>query len=121
MAYNALVVGHIRPADVVVILGPGPIGLMAAQIARLCGASAIVLAGLERDAAALAIGPRDGRTHTVDLAKDGVAALVRDLTDGARRRPDCGRGRAQRHRAPRARPRAATAITKIAWAPSRST
>jgi L-iditol 2-dehydrogenase len=83
VAYNALVVkSRIRPGDVVVILGPGPIGLMATQIARLCGASAIVLAGLERDAGRLAIGREVGATHTVDLAKDDVAGLVRDLTGG---------------------------------------
>ena len=59
VAYNALVVkSRIRPGDVVVVLGPGPIGLMATQVARVCGASAIVLAGLTRDAGAHGDRPR---------------------------------------------------------------
>jgi len=43
VAYNALVVkSRIRPGDTVVVLGPGPIGLMATQIARVAGAAHIV-------------------------------------------------------------------------------
>jgi alcohol dehydrogenase/L-iditol 2-dehydrogenase len=83
VAYNALVVkSRIRPADVVVVLGPGPIGLMATQVARVCGASAIVLAGLPRDRARLEIGWSVGATHTVDLSSDDLPALVSELTGG---------------------------------------
>lgn len=39
----------IRPGDLVVIFGPGVIGLGAAQIARLRGAEQVVIIGLERD------------------------------------------------------------------------
>jgi L-iditol 2-dehydrogenase len=83
VAYNALVVkSRIRPADLVVILGPGPIGLMATQIARLCGASYIVLAGLSRDARRLEIGRKLGATHTADLTRDDLPALVSGLSGG---------------------------------------
>lgn len=83
VAYNALVVkSRIRPADLVVILGPGPIGLMATQIARVCGASYIVLAGLPRDTQRMEIGRKLGATHSVDLTKDDLPALVADLSGG---------------------------------------
>ena len=49
VAFNALAVkSRIRPGDVVLVLGPGPIGLMATQVARVGGASAIILAGRDR-------------------------------------------------------------------------
>ncbi|MDQ6693173.1 MAG: zinc-binding dehydrogenase [Chloroflexota bacterium] len=83
VAYNALVVkSRIRPADLVVILGPGPIGLMATQIARVCGASNIVLAGLSSNAQRLSIGRTLGATHTIDLETDDLRALVAELSGG---------------------------------------
>lgn len=81
VAYQALVVkSRIRPGDTVVVLGPGPIGLMSTQIARVCGASAIVLAGLPKDARRLELGKELGATHAVDLSRDDIHALVADLT-----------------------------------------
>src|SRR5690348_7019752 len=57
VAFNALVVkSRIRPGDTVLILGPGPIGLMATQVARVCGASTIILAGRPGDERRLEIG-----------------------------------------------------------------
>jgi alcohol dehydrogenase/L-iditol 2-dehydrogenase len=50
VAYNAVVNNsRVRPGDRVVVLGPGPIGLLTAAMARLCGARVAVV-GLERDA-----------------------------------------------------------------------
>jgi L-iditol 2-dehydrogenase len=83
VAYNALVVkSRIRPGDVVVVLGPGPIGLMATQVARVCGASTIILAGLKRDSARMHIGQEVGATHLVDLTTDDLPALVAELSGG---------------------------------------
>ncbi len=82
VAYNALVVkSRIRPADVVVVLGPGPIGLMSVQIARVCGASAVILVG-RRGNLRMEIGRKVGATHTVDLSIDDLSAVVADLTGG---------------------------------------
>jgi L-iditol 2-dehydrogenase len=83
VALNALAVkSRIRPGDIVVVLGPGPIGLMAVQVARVCGASNIVLAGLSRDRLRLEVGRKLGATHTVDLSRDDIHALVAGLTAG---------------------------------------
>jgi L-iditol 2-dehydrogenase len=83
VALNALAIkSRLRPGDTVVVLGPGPIGLMAVQVARVCGASNIVLAGLPRDKLRLDVGRKLGATHTVDLSKDDLHALVDELTAG---------------------------------------
>ena len=80
VAYNALVVkSRIRPADVVVVLGPGPIGLMAVQIARLAGASTIILAGRNRELQRMQIGRVVGATHLVDRRQDALGEVVRAL------------------------------------------
>jgi L-iditol 2-dehydrogenase len=83
VALNALIVkSRIRPGDTVVVLGPGPIGLMSLQVARVCGATQIVLAGLPRDAQRLEMGMRLGATHAVDLLEEDLPTLVRDLAGG---------------------------------------
>ncbi len=49
VAFNATAVNsRIVPGDRILVLGPGPIGVLCAAIARLCGAE-VALAGLERD------------------------------------------------------------------------
>jgi alcohol dehydrogenase/L-iditol 2-dehydrogenase len=56
VAYSAVVSNaRIRPGDRVVVLGPGPIGILCAAIARLSGAE-VALAGLERDRPRLQVG-----------------------------------------------------------------
>ena len=55
VAFNATAINsHILPGDRVLVLGPGPIGVLCAAIARLCGAE-VALAGLPRDATRLAV------------------------------------------------------------------
>ena len=55
VAYNAVMNnGRIRPGDRVVVLGPGPIGILCAAMARLAGAQ-VALVGLERDRARLEV------------------------------------------------------------------
>ena len=99
VAYNALVVkSRIRPGDVVVVLGPGPIGLMATQVARVCGASHDHpgRAGA-RCARGWRSGSEVGATHTVDLGDDDLPAPGARPERRARRRPGGGRRRAVGH------------------------
>jgi alcohol dehydrogenase/L-iditol 2-dehydrogenase len=50
VAYNAVCVnGRIRPGDSVLIVGPGPIGLLCALMAKLSGAGKLIVAGLPSD------------------------------------------------------------------------
>ncbi len=55
VAYNAVINnGSIKPGDRVIVMGPGPIGILCAAMARLAGAE-VALVGLERDQARLEI------------------------------------------------------------------
>jgi L-iditol 2-dehydrogenase len=69
---------NILPGDRVVVLGPGPIGILCAAIARLRGAE-VAVAGLPRDA------------HRLEIAKKfGCTPLTEGVTDWARSRDGLG-------------------------------
>jgi alcohol dehydrogenase/L-iditol 2-dehydrogenase len=83
VAYQATVVNaRVRPGDLVVVIGPGPIGLLCAQVARLSGAGRVVLVGTARDRGRLEVGLASGATHAADVTRDDVAQLVTELGDG---------------------------------------
>jgi alcohol dehydrogenase len=63
----------IRPADTVVVLGPGPQGIGCAIAARLRGAE-VALVGLERDAARLDVAADLGVARALALPKGSAAA-----------------------------------------------
>ncbi|MBI3987688.1 MAG: zinc-binding dehydrogenase [Lentisphaerae bacterium] len=78
VAYSSVVVnGAVRPGDRIVVLGPGPIGLLCAAMARLQGGQ-VGVAGLEKDAARLDIARQYG---CVPLLGDAVAKWAKE-TDG---------------------------------------
>jgi len=73
----------ILPEDVVLILGCGPIGLVAAKMAQIDGASEIIITGIDRDEGARLPKARElGIGHVVNVQKTDLAGLVNDLTDG---------------------------------------
>ena len=83
VAYQCSVVNaRIRPGDLVVVIGPGPIGLLCATMARLSGAGRVVLVGMGRDRARMEIGLKAGATHAVDAQTQDVGKLVAELGDG---------------------------------------
>jgi L-iditol 2-dehydrogenase len=60
VAFNAVVNNaRIRPGDRIVVLGPGPIGILCGAIARLCGA-AVAIVGLENDRTRLEVARQYG-------------------------------------------------------------
>jgi alcohol dehydrogenase/L-iditol 2-dehydrogenase len=80
VAYNAMCVNAtIRPGDLVVVLGPGPIGLLCARMAALAGACPLVVAGLASDAPRLETARALGATHVVNVQAQDPAELVRSL------------------------------------------
>lgn len=82
VAYNAVCVNTtIRPGDHVLVLGPGPIGLLCATMAKLSGAGHLIVAGLPSDEKRLATARQLGADVTLDDA-EAVAAHVRELGDG---------------------------------------
>jgi len=73
----------INPEDVVLILGCGPIGLVAAKMAQAEGASQVIITGIDRDEKARLPKARElGIGHVVNVMQDDLEGLVNDLTDG---------------------------------------
>ncbi len=72
---------QVKVGDDVVIVGPGPMGVMAVQYAKLCGARRVILVGLKRDEKRLEIGRQVGADHIV-YSEDGPGQAVMDITDG---------------------------------------
>ncbi|MFP4344786.1 MAG: zinc-binding dehydrogenase [Anaerolineales bacterium] len=83
VAYNAVVEkSNLNPGEIVVIIGPGPVGLFCLQVARLAGAGTIVVTGTDRDAARLALARELGADITVDVTQEDPVEVVAGLGDG---------------------------------------
>ena len=119
VAYSAVVEKTlIQPGDIVVIQGPGPIGIMCQQLIRLSGASEIVVLGTNADAKRLEVAAQLGATHTMDIQEGDPVDLVRSLGDGfgADVVVDCtGVSVALKQALELIRP--AGRITKVGWGP----
>src|SRR3954464_15732748 len=73
VAYNAMCVNStIRPGDLVVVLGPGPIGLLCARMAALAGADPLIVVGLTADRPRLETATRLGATRVVNAQEENV-------------------------------------------------
>jgi 2-desacetyl-2-hydroxyethyl bacteriochlorophyllide A dehydrogenase len=70
-----------RPGDSVAVLGPGPIGLLAAMLADRAGAGRVIVSGLAADAERLEFARRLG-CDVVSADQGDPAAEVRELTGG---------------------------------------
>jgi len=80
VAYNAVCMNaHVRPGDSVLVIGPGPIGLLCALMAKLNGAGHLMVSGLPVDAGRLAVAKQLGADATLD---GGVVEHVKNLGDG---------------------------------------
>jgi len=74
---------RVEAGDVVVVQGPGPIGLMAAMAARAVGASEVVLIGTPGDLAVRFKKAEElGFTHLVNVAETDPVEYVANLTGG---------------------------------------
>jgi len=71
----------VRAGDLVLVTGPGCIGLLTMQIARLQGAR-VILAGLGRDAMRLACGRRLGAERVVNVEEENLVEVVREMSGG---------------------------------------
>jgi alcohol dehydrogenase/L-iditol 2-dehydrogenase len=118
VAYQTMCVNStIRPGDLVVVLGPGPIGLLCARMAALAGANPLIVAGVTADAARLEAARKLGATQTVDLLTEDLEAIVRaHRPEGADLVCDATGASAALNTALRlARPDGQ--ITKVGWSP----
>jgi len=73
----------IVPGELVVVQGPGPIGLLAAMAARAAGARDVVILGTQGDEALrLKMARELGFKHVVNVEKQNPFSIVMDLTGG---------------------------------------
>ncbi|MFW6180946.1 MAG: zinc-dependent alcohol dehydrogenase [Spirochaetota bacterium] len=72
---------QVRVGDDVVVVGPGPMGILAVQHARLCGSRRIFLVGLRSDEARLRIGREVGADYTL-YAEEHPEKVVMEITGG---------------------------------------
>jgi L-iditol 2-dehydrogenase len=80
VAYNAVCMnGRIRPGDDVLVIGPGPIGLLCALMAKLSGAGRVIVAGLPADRSRLGVARELGADVTLE---GGVIDYIGQVRDG---------------------------------------
>ena len=81
MSHAAMYRSRINPADLVVITGPGPIGLTMLQIVKLFSPRAVVVTGLKSDTLRLEKARELGADHVYYSEDDPIQDVLR-LTDG---------------------------------------
>jgi alcohol dehydrogenase/L-iditol 2-dehydrogenase len=83
VAFNATCVHtRIHPGDSVLVLGPGPIGLLCLELAKLSGASWVGVAGLKQDAARMKVAQELGVNRTLTEGEEQIRDVVQSLGDG---------------------------------------
>ena len=78
--YGLTELGGLVAGESVVVIGPGPIGLLAVAVAKALGASPVILTGT-RDKR-LAIGQQLGADRVVNINDEDAVEVVRQLTGG---------------------------------------
>jgi threonine dehydrogenase-like Zn-dependent dehydrogenase len=78
----AVAMPRLQPGETIVVLGPGQRGLGSVLAAKEAGAGQIIVTGLERDAAKLALAREFGADLTLVVDKDEVRRSVREATNG---------------------------------------
>jgi L-iditol 2-dehydrogenase len=70
---------HIEPGEHVVVIGPGPVGLLAVQFAKLRSPSTLTIVGTRDER--LKVGEDSGATHTVNVRKTDPYEAIMEITD----------------------------------------
>ena len=83
VAYNAVCGNsHIRPGDSVAVIGPGPIGLLCAIMAKLSGAGHLLVVGVPADAERLEVARQIGAQTTLGAHNEDISDWVSNFGDG---------------------------------------
>lgn len=72
---------RVKVGDFVTVVGPGPMGLLGVEFAKLCGAKAVALIGLRDDEKRLSIGKRVGADYVL-YSDESPEQQIMDLTHG---------------------------------------
>jgi 2-desacetyl-2-hydroxyethyl bacteriochlorophyllide A dehydrogenase len=78
--YGLTELGGLVAGESVVVIGPGPIGLLAVAVAKALGASPVILTGTRNKR--LAIGQELGADRVVNINGEDAVGIVKQLTDG---------------------------------------
>ncbi|TCL61786.1 alcohol dehydrogenase/L-iditol 2-dehydrogenase [Hydrogenispora ethanolica] len=83
VAYNAVVKKTgIEPGDAVAVFGPGPIGLLCLEMARLCGANPLIIIGIGADQHRMDLAKKMGATHCVNSDAEDTVERIKEITNG---------------------------------------
>jgi L-iditol 2-dehydrogenase len=84
VALNGLVErARIAPGDVVLIQGAGPIGIMALQVAKVCGAGTVIVCGTDTDATRLEVARTLGADVVMNVQHEDPLTVLAGLGEGA--------------------------------------
>ena len=78
--YGLTELGGLVAGESVVVIGPGPIGLLAVAVAKALGASPVILTGTRNKR--LAIGKELGADRSININDEDAVAVVKQLTGG---------------------------------------
>src|ERR1700726_1660217 len=78
--YGLTELGGLVAGESVVVIGPGPIGLLAVAVAKALGASPVILTGTRNGR--LAIGKELGADRVINIAEENAVDVVKRLTGG---------------------------------------
>jgi len=78
--YGLDVMGGLVAGQTVVVMGPGPIGLMGVGVAKALGAQPVILTGTRDNR--LAIGKKLGADHVVNVRNEDAVGAVKRITRG---------------------------------------
>jgi L-iditol 2-dehydrogenase len=78
--YGLTELGGLVAGESVVVIGPGPIGLLAVAVAKALGASPVILTGTRNKR--LAIGRELGADRVINIAEENPVDIVKELTGG---------------------------------------
>lgn len=81
VVHAALELTTIITGDVVLVSGPGSIGLQALQVAKSAGAT-VVVSGTDVDRERLVLAKKLGADYTVDVTAENVFEVINRITDG---------------------------------------
>jgi 2-desacetyl-2-hydroxyethyl bacteriochlorophyllide A dehydrogenase len=80
IAIHAVTVARVSPKDYVAIVGPGPIGLLAVQVAKAFGAGALLLSGTRPER--LELGGQLGADVVVNVTEENLVRVAEKFTHG---------------------------------------
>jgi alcohol dehydrogenase/L-iditol 2-dehydrogenase len=83
VAYKSVICSStVNPGDTVVVIGPGPIGLLCMKMAQLCGASEVIAIGTKGDEKRLEAAKEFGATIVINGSKEDPLPKIMSLDDG---------------------------------------